>query len=254
MIQILFLLLPFLLFSNDSAVLRVGMELSYPPFETVCENGEPCGISVDLAKALGEAIHQKILIENIPFIGLIPSLQNGTVDLVISSLTVTEERKKAIDFSDPYATTGLCLLLNRFSAIQDVQELNQDTCIVVVKSGTSGEIYARNHLQNAIIRVFDKESACVLEVIQDKAEAFIYDQLSVYTQWKKHPDHTKANLHPFQKEQWAFGIRKNNPELLKQINQFLKEFRAKKRFDALAEKYLPEQKRAFEKMGVPFVF
>jgi polar amino acid transport system substrate-binding protein len=93
-----------------------------------------------------------------------------------------------------------------------------------------------------------------LEVIQGKADAFIYDQLSVYTNWKKNPATTRANLHPFQKEYWAFGLKKDNQELLEQINEFIKKFRKEGGFDQLAEKYLPEQKKAFKEMGVPFVF
>jgi polar amino acid transport system substrate-binding protein len=254
--KILFLFFTLQMASLTASVppLRVGMELSYPPFETICSDGEPCGVSVDLVYALGEFLKRPVQIKNIPFTGLIPSLKNGTLDLVISSLTITEQRKKAIDFSDPYASTGLCLLINIRSDVNDIEEAAQKGKIIVVKSGTSGEIYAYQHLKNATVRILDKESTCVLEVIQGKADAFIYDQLSVYTNWKKNLKTTKANLVPFQKEFWAFGIKKGNLELAAQINQFIKNFREKGGFEKLAEKYLPEQKKAFKEMGIPFVF
>jgi polar amino acid transport system substrate-binding protein len=86
--------------------LIVGMELSYPPFETFDEQGKPSGVSVDLASALGKYLHRDIKIENIPFVGLIPSLKTGKIDLILSSMTVTAEREKSIDFSDPYLSTG----------------------------------------------------------------------------------------------------------------------------------------------------
>lgn len=240
--------------STPESPLRAGMELSYPPFETICSDGEPCGISVDLVYALGDFLGRAVQIKNIPFTGLIPSLKNGTLDTIISSLTITEQRQKVIDFSDPYATTGLCLLLSIQSEVNDIKEANQKGKTIVVKSGTSGELYASKHLQNAIVRILDKESACVLEVIQGKADAFIYDQLSVYANWKKNPKTTKANLNPFQKEYWAFGIKKGNLELTAKINQFIKTFREEGGFDRLAEKYLPEQKKAFLEMGIHFVF
>lgn len=236
------------------APLRVGMELSYPPFEMICYNGDPCGISVDLATAFGEFAKRKTEIINIPFIGLIPSLKNQTIDVIVSSLTITEERKKVIDFSDPYATIGLCMLLNIYTSVKNIQDANQEGKIIVVKSGTSGELYAKKNLPNATVRVLDTESGCVLEIIQDKADAFLYDQLSVFNNWKKYPTRTKANLTPFQKDHWAFGVRKNNKELVAQINQFLKEFRADGGFDKLSDKYLHEQKEAFKNMGMPFVF
>ena len=234
--------------------IKVGMELSYPPFEMICTDGQPCGVSVDMVLAFGKYVRRGVKIENIPFTGLIPSLQNKNIDMIVSSLTVTEMRKKVIDFSEPYATTGLCLLLSINSTVTNIAQANQKGKIVVVKSGTSGEIYALHHLKNATIRVLDKEAACVLEVIQGKADAFIYDQLSVYTNWKKNPTTTKANLVPFQKEYWAFGVRKNDEALINQINQFIKKFHEEGGFDELAEKYLSDQRRAFKVMGVPFVF
>lgn len=250
---LLSLLFPLILFSA-SAPLRVGMELSYPPFEMICTNGDPCGVSVDLAKAFGNSVGRKTEIMNIPFIGLIPSLKNETIDTIVSSLTITEERKKVIDFSDPYLTTGLCMLLNFHTRMKNIQDANAEGRVIVVKSGTSGELYAKKNLNKATVRVLDKESACVLEVIQDKADAFLYDQLSVYNNWKKNPTTTRANLIPFQKEYWAFGVRKNNQELVQQINQFIKAFREEGGFEKLANKYLHEEKEAFQKMGIPFVF
>lgn len=235
-------------------ILKVGMELSYPPFEMICYNGAPCGISVDLVEAFGKKSNKTIIIENIPFVGLIPSLKSKKIDVVISSLTVTAQRGKAIDFSDPYATTGLALLINSQSEIKSIEDANHPDIVVVVKSGTSGEGYALKYLNRATIRILDKETTCVLEVVQNKAQAFIYDQLSVYTNWKKNPVTTKALLQPFQKEYWAFGVRKGNQELIDEINQFLRSFKEEGGFDELALQYLPEQKKAFEEMGVPFVF
>jgi polar amino acid transport system substrate-binding protein len=237
-----------------SADLRVGMELSYPPFEMVCQDGRACGISVDIAKAFGKYLEKDTQIENISFVGLIPSLKNGNIDLIISSLTITKERQKAIDFSDYYVRTGLCLLLKIDSEINNIEEANKKENVIVVKSGTSGELYAKQHLQIATVRVLEKEAMCVLEVVQGKADAFIYDQLSIYTNWQKNLTTTKANLEPFKIEYWAFGIRKNNEVLVQKANQFIKTFRENGGFDSLADKYLAEEKQAFKQMGVPFVF
>src|SRR5690606_16547490 len=121
----LLIILFFYSFSLQANILRVGMELSYPPFETICFGGKPCGISVEIANAMGEFLKVPVKIDNIPFVGLIPSLKNGSIDLIISSLTVTNERERAIDFSDRYAMTGLCLLLNIDSKLNDIENANQ---------------------------------------------------------------------------------------------------------------------------------
>ncbi len=234
--------------------LRVGMELSYPPFEMVCNDGTPCGISVDMAEALGQFLHRKIVIENISYVGLIPSLNNGKIDLIISSLTANTRREKAIDFSEPYLTTGLCLLVSAQSNLQSIEDANEPGRVIVVKSGTTGEIYAMQHLKKATLRVLDKESLCVLEVIQNKADAFIFDQLSVFTHWKNNPTTTRALLTPFYEEQWAIGIKKGNKVLLEQVNLFLSELKKNGGLEKLAEKYLKEHKAEFKKLNIPFIF
>ena len=71
-----------------------------------------------------------------------------------------------------------------------------------------------------------QDTACALEVVQGKADAFLYDQMSIYQFAKKHPDTTRGLLEPFQKESWAIGIRKGNTELENQVNAFLADFKA----------------------------
>lgn len=249
-----FMLFCALLHLNGAEPLKVGMELSYPPFETVCEDGKPCGISVDIAEALGAYLGRPVEISNISFVGLIPSLNSNKIDMIISSLTRTPRREKVIAFSEPYAKTGLCLLLNVHSKIENIDEANDSGVSIVVKLGTSGETYAAKEMTEATVRVLDKEGLCVLEVIQGKADAFIYDQLSVFRSWQKNLKTTRALLKPFQEEHWAIGLRKDDTELLREVNAFITEFRKSGGFDALVEKYLPNEKAAFKNLGIPFIF
>ena len=106
----------------------------------------------------------------------------------------------------------------------------------------------------AKVLVLDKEDACVLEVVQGKADAFIYDQMSTFKNWQRNQDMTRAILKPFQEESWAVGIRQGNTELLRRVNEFLKEFQSRGGFEELGDRYLKEQKLAFKQMGYPFYF
>jgi polar amino acid transport system substrate-binding protein len=234
--------------------LVVGMEMSFPPFEMLDTSGQPSGISVDLARELGAFLNRPVRFENIPFDGLIPSLKTGKIDVVISSLTMTEDRKKSIDFSDPYLKMGLAILANKKSDIQSVSDVDKPNRNVVVKKATTANIYAMQHFRSAKLLVLNDESACSIEVSQGKADCFIYDQLSVFQNWKKYQDTTRAILQPFQQEEWAMGIRKGNDELRQQINSFIAKFKNSGGFDALANKYLSENKKAFEQLGIPFYF
>jgi polar amino acid transport system substrate-binding protein len=232
--------------------LTVGMELAYPPFEMTDTKGQPNGVSVDLANALGAALGMKVQIQNMSFDGLIPSLKTGKIDVIISSMTATPERAQSIDFSDPYLQTGLCLLVRRESPVQGIADLDKNGMTVAVKKGTTGHSFAVKQLKHARVLVLDKEAAAVLEVVQGKADAFIYDQMSTYSNWQRNQQTTRAILKPFQQESWAIGIRKGNDPLKARINAFLKEYRAAGGFEKLGDTWLKEQKQQFKKLGFPF--
>jgi polar amino acid transport system substrate-binding protein len=234
--------------------LVIGMELSYPPFEMRDASGEPAGVSVDLAKALGEKLRQPIEIQNLPFAGLIPALKTGKIDLVISSMTATPERAQSIDFSEPYLRTGLCLLVSAKSDIQSISDVDRAGRAVAVVKGTTAHIFAGQKLKSARVLVFDKPAACVLEVTQGKSDAFIIDQMTALENWRKNLTTTRAVLKPFQEEQWAIGLRKGSDDLRAKVNAFLGEYRAAGGFEKLGDKWLAEQKAEFRKLGVPFVF
>ncbi len=234
--------------------LLVGMELAYPPFEMTDEKGTPTGVSVDIATALGEFLGQAVIIQNTTFDGLIPALKTGKIDLIISSMTATPERAKSIDFSDPYLKTGLCLLVRKDAVGNSIVDFNEPGRVIAVKKGTTGHVYTAQNPMKAKVLVLDKESSCVLEVVQGKADAFIYDQMSTYQNWKRNQETTRPLLKPFQEESWAVGIRKGNEVLRDQVNVFLKDFSANGGFARLSDKYLKEQKEAFQKLDIPFFF
>jgi polar amino acid transport system substrate-binding protein len=238
----------------ENSPLRVGMDLSYPPFETIGPDGQPAGISVDLAQALGANLGRTVEIQNIPFTGLIPALKSGKIDLIISSMTATPERAKTVAFSDAYLTTGLAALVPAASTTPDLASLDQPDRTIVVRQGTTGEVFARANVRNARILTLEKENACVLEVVQGKADAFIYDQMSIFQNARRHPDKVRALLAPLQQESWAVALRPDDNELRAQVNAFLAKFREDGGFDELAGRYLAEEKAAFDAQGIPFVF
>lgn len=112
---------------DDGNVLKVGMDLRYPPFETRDNNNEAIGISVDVAHAFGEYLEMEVRIVPMDFSNLIIALQNGEIDVVIASMSITEERKKAVDFSQPYFYFKIISLLNKDFA--DSNNLDEDSTV-----------------------------------------------------------------------------------------------------------------------------
>jgi polar amino acid transport system substrate-binding protein len=235
--------------------LTVGMELAYPPFETKDEAGEPSGVSVDFAKDFAASIGKEAVIENTAWDGLIPSLETGKVDMVISSMTITEERREKVDFSEPYANAYLAVLANSGSGVNSVDDLDQKGKKVAVKTGSTGDRFASKNLTEAEIISLPDESAAVTEVVQGKADGFIYDQLTILRNNAANPDTTKAILVPFQDiEQWGVAVRKGDAELLGQLNSFISKSQQDGEFDRLTEKHLAQEKADFDRLGFKWFF
>ena len=234
--------------STDGKTLRVAMELAYPPFETKDDAGNPEGLAVDFIRDFGAAYGYDVQIENTAWDGLIPSLQSDKADLVISSMTITDERKQSVDFSDAYAMAQLAILANADSGVASIDDLNQPGKKVAVKTGSTGDVYATKNLTNA-------ESACVTEVVQGKADGFLYDQLTIYRNHQANPDTTEAVFIPFQDaEEWGIAVKKGNTELLDQLNAFIAQSKTDGEFDRLTEKYLADEKKAFDQYGFKWFF
>jgi polar amino acid transport system substrate-binding protein len=236
--------------------LVVGMELAYPPFEMRNASNQPDGISVRMAEGLAEYLGRPLRIEDVQWDGIIPALKSGNIDLIISSMTRTEERAQSIDFSDGYVTNGLCMLVQKDSPIESVDDIAGQGVTVATKLATTGDTYAKAHLAGKGVRLttLDDAALCALEVVQGKADVFIYDQISIYKHWQNHEDTTRAILEPIREETWAIGIRKGDDVLREQVNAFLKEFRDAGKFKQLADRYMADEKKAFEEAGVPFIF
>lgn len=241
--------------SAETDPLIVAMELAYPPFETKDESGNPSGISVDFVKAFGTSIGREVKIENTGWDGLIPSLQTGKADLVMSSMTITNLRKEQVDFSKPYANSLLAILANKNSGISTIDDLNVKGKKVAVKIGSTGYLYAKEQLPNAEIIPLTDESACVMEVSQSKADGFLYDQLTIYRNHMQNQETTTAIFIPFQNvESWGVAVKKGNTELLTQLNTFIDKYTADGGFEELTEKYLSDEKSAFDELGFQWFF
>ncbi len=256
--RLILLLLPILLFSacekSGPKPLRVGMDMSYPPFEMRDTQGQPAGVSVDLARALGENLGRRVELQNMPFGGLVAALQAGSIDVIISSMTATEEGGRNVEFSEPYVHTALCLLVGAKSNVGGITDLDAEGKKVAVVRSTTGQLWAKANLKKATVLDFDKDTACVIEVTQGKADAFIYDQMSTLRNWQANPETTRAILQPFKEEGWAVAMKKGDSELKKKVDAFIVKFRADGGMERLGEKWLKEQRAEFKKLGVPFVF
>lgn len=240
---------------GGARTLRVAMELAYPPFETKDDAGNPSGVSVTFMQDFADAYGYDLQIDNISFDGLIPSLQTGKADAVMSSITITPEREEEVDFTDPYAMAQLAILAGAESGVEQAEDLNQEDKTVAVKTGSTGDVYATKNLANAQILRLADESACVTEVAQGRADGFLYDQLTIYRNNLANPDTTRAVFIPFQDpEAWGIAVVSGNDELREELNAFIAESKVNGEFDRLTEQYLADEKAAFDELGFRWFF
>lgn len=241
---------------KDASKLVVGMELQFPPFETTDEAGNPTGFSVDLANAIAAGIGRTAEIKNIAWAGLIPALESGEVDIVLSSMSVTEERKQSVDFTEPYGTWYIVTLLNSGTTITTFDELNDAKYTIALKIGTVAETIAADKLPNAVVQKFDTWEAAVLEVAQGKAHAAVYDPISVFEASQKYPDTTKAFYQPIQgyDSPVAGAVKKGNTELLQQVSDYLVTAKQDGTIAAISAKYLSDLNTQIAEQGAPPFF
>lgn len=240
---------------EDKEVLVVGMELKYAPFETIDESGKPTGASVMLANALGEYLDMEIKIVDTPYPSLIPALETGSIDIIISSMTITEVREEIVDFSDPYTTSQLMMLVNIDSKVKSADDLNDKDVIIASKTGTIGSLWAMANAPEAQILNIDEEASAVLEVAQGKADVFIYDPLSIIRHQENYSDTTVAILEPLPNTKgWGIALRKGEDELREKINEFIKKAKTDGTYDSIREAFLSDKVKEFEELGIDFFF
>jgi polar amino acid transport system substrate-binding protein len=240
---------------KELEVLRVGMELKYPPFETIDTDGNPAGVSVMLAESLGEYLGREVVIVETAYPSLIPALEGNNIDIIISSMTINEKRMEIVDFSDPYTTSQLMMLAHNDSKVQSPADLNDPEVIIASKSGTIGALWAAANAPDAQIKTVEEEATAVLEVAQGNADVFIYDPLSIINHQKNYSDTTRSILEPLPNTSgWGIAMRKGEDQLKADINAWLKEAKTDGTFETIREEYLKEKVKEFEDLGLDFFF
>jgi polar amino acid transport system substrate-binding protein len=225
--------------TKPKKVYKVGVDATYPPFEWQV-NGEYKGIDIDLIRAIAKKEGFKIEIQSMDFKGIIPALQSKQLDISIAGMSITDERKKIIDFSDPYFDAGLSVVVkDDNSAIKSASDLSGKK--IAVKKGTSGAQYAVDNFtsKGATIIQFDSSPAMFEEVKTGRADALIEDfpVISYAIADQKLP--LKVVGDRLNADQYGIGVVKGtNSDLMKKINKGLAALKADGSYQDIVDKYL----------------
>ncbi|MDI3492606.1 MAG: polar amino acid transport system substrate-binding protein [Desulfomicrobiaceae bacterium] len=221
--------------------LRVGLDAGYMPFEMTTKQGEIVGFDVDLAKEMAKAMGVKLTIVNTDFDGIIPALMADKFDIIISGITVTQERNLKINFADPYIVVGQTVLVAKKHAgsVKSYKDLNDPKYVVASRIGTTGEQAVKRLMPKAQYKSFEKESDGAMEVINGNADAFVYDlPFCVVFMAQQGADKLVFLDEPFTYEPLGFGIKPGDPDFLNWLNNFLRQIKADGRYDRIYTKWI----------------
>jgi polar amino acid transport system substrate-binding protein len=206
---------------TEKEVLRVGMDLRWPPFETIDDTGNPSGISVAFAEELGQFLDMEVEIVNTEFGSLIPSLETGKIDVIIGSMSITDERKQKINFSDPYFYFPIITLVNANSGIETVDDMwTREGVKFVAPEGFFTVAIIEQNANNPEIITADND-ASILQVKDGTADAFLVSPATVVGGNTRYPEETKILWDPVLRSPIGVGVSKDNEDLLMKVNEFI---------------------------------
>ncbi len=221
--------------------LRVGFEAGYMPFEMTDKKGNFVGFDIDVAKEMAKSMGVKFVPVNTAWDGIIPSLITGKFDIIMSGMTVTQERNLKVNFADPYIIVGQTILINKKheGTITSYKDLNDPKYTVTSKLGTTGEQATKRHIPKCTYKSFETETEAVLEVINGKADAYVYDQPNcVVIMAEQGKDKLVFLDKPFTYEPLAWAIQKGDPDFLNWLNNFLRQLQNDGRYDRIYNKWI----------------
>ena len=219
--------------------IRVGMEPGYAPFEMLTKDRNVIGFDVDIARAMAKAMGVKLKIVKLEWSGILPALLTNQCDIIISGMTITPERNLYINFADPYLTVGQTFLLRKAlrRKVKSFKDLNDGRYTVMTKPGTTALKAIKSLIPKARVQLKESEWDAVKEVVEGRADAFIYDLPFNAVAHGRNKRAVIFRSKPFTHERLGWGIRKGDPDFLNWLNHFLAQLTGDGTFDALYAKW-----------------
>lgn len=219
--------------------LRVCFEAGYMPFEMKNKNGEFIGFDIDMGKLMAKSMGVKFTPVNTAWDGIIPALLTDKCDIIMGGMTITAERNLKVNFADPYIVVGQSILMKPSLAgkITSYKDLNDPKYTVVTKLGTTGDAATKKYIGQSNIRLFDTEADGALEVVNGKADAFVYDLPFNAIYAAQNAGKVVHLDKPFTYEPLGWAIRKNDPDFLNFLNNFLRQTKGDGTYDRLYQKW-----------------
>ncbi|MGD9020082.1 MAG: transporter substrate-binding domain-containing protein [Desulfuromonadales bacterium] len=224
----------------ERGTLRVGMEPGYMPFEMTNKKGEIIGFDVDMAKRIAKAMGVELELVSTAWDGIIPALITKKFDIIMSGMTLTQERNLKISFADPYIVIGQSILVDKKLAdeIKSYKDLNDKKYKVASKLGTTGEQAVKRVIPKATYISFETEQEGVMDLLNGKVDAFVYDlPFNAIAFAEKGQGKVVLLDDPFTYEPLAWAVNRGNADFLNWLNNFLVQVKNDGTYDKIYKKW-----------------
>jgi polar amino acid transport system substrate-binding protein len=217
--------------------LTVCSDAPYEPFEFQAEDGTWTGFDMDIMRKIAESNDLELEVSVQPFDGIWLAPAAGKCDVVASSMTITEERTQAADFTDTYFNAFQSLLVRKADAevFTTLESLKGKT--IAVQTGTTGEAYAKANATDSKIQSFDEASAMFLALESNQVDAVLQDYLINKERADKQGTSAVSAKFEESPEEYGFAVEKGNTALLQILNKGIKDLRDSGDYDTIYNKY-----------------
>ncbi|NBD23020.1 transporter substrate-binding domain-containing protein [Paenibacillus glycinis] len=227
-----------------SGVMKVGLMGTYAPYNFLNDKKEIDGFDADIAKDVAKRLGVKAEFAAQEFSGLIPSLQASKIDAIISQVTITDERKKQIDFTQPYITNEVKIIVRQanddITKLEDFKGKN-----IGVGLGTNDETYLRNEVLPKVgkftIKTYDDVITSLQDLNAGRIDATINNLYALKPIVDKNGFKIKAVGTAIKSDQAGIAVRKNNPEFLAALDKALADMQADGTYNAIFKKWFGEE-------------
>lgn len=230
--------------NKDEKTLVMATNAAFPPYEY--KDGEKfAGIDVELAQAIADKLGMKLEIQDVEFGSIVGGVESGKFDIGMAGMTVTEDRKKQVNFSDTYANGVQVVIVKTDSAIQSLDDITSANKIGV-QQDTTGDIYASDkpekggYGEDAVVR-YKTGADAVQALVSGKVDCVIIDKEPAKSFVQANAG-LKILDTEYTNEDYAIAINKSNTDLLDKINKALDELKKDGTVDKIVNKYIPADK------------
>jgi len=226
---------------NDSDTVKMITEATFPPYEFL-RGQEIVGIDVEICRAVAQKLGKNFACDTVDFDSVIPAVISGKADLAAAGITVTEDRKKNVDFSDPYVKTGIVVIYKKDNPFKDKDQLKGRK--IGVQAGTTSETFVTDELKQEPERT--KSPAEAVAALKAGRVEFVIADIDPAKNCVKGED-ALALSDFITSEEYAIAIKKGQPELLKTINETIAEIKADGRLAKWVKDFTEEADKLKEK-------